>query len=335
MALRATRSDDHGVGDRGFARQVERHEVFGLVGVQGGEDDRVKSGGLKAGFGFGGFGVGKRQGVHLGSIRNAVRLSHAATLRHVLRNGGAREAMTAPRLHVTSDLGEGVCVPMDAGQARYLGAVMRLGPGGEVRLFNGRDGEWLATIDALGKAGGAAACRRLLRAQTTTAPLALAFAPIKGDRGDMVIEKAVELGATLLVPVITARTIVRKPNLDRWRARAIEAAEQCERLETPHVETPLDLDRFLAGRSGEPLLFCDEAAAGAAGVPALAPGPATVLIGPEGGFAPAERAAILAAPGVRIMSLGPRILRADTAACAALVLVGSAPAARLRRLAHG
>lgn len=243
--------------------------------------------------------------------------------------------MSAPRLHVAADLAPGASAPLDAGQARYLAAVLRRNAGDEVRLFNGRDGEWLARIEAVGKAGGSAVCVRLLRAQVQTPALTLAFAPIKGDRGDMVIEKAVELGATALAPVITARTIVRKPNAVRWRARAVEAAEQCERLEAPPVADPVDLDRFLAARSGEPLLFCDEAAAGATGAPAVPPGPVTVLIGPEGGFAPEERAAILTAPGVRIMGLGPRILRADTAAYAALVLVGAAPAARVRRLAHG
>jgi 16S rRNA (uracil1498-N3)-methyltransferase len=243
--------------------------------------------------------------------------------------------MTPPRLHVRADLGAGASAPLDASQARYLAAVLRKAPGDEVRLFNGRDGEWLARIETVGKAGGLAVCRTLLRAQTPAPALALAFAPIKGDRGDMVIEKAVELGASRLIPVITARTIVRKPNLERWQARAIEAAEQCERLEAPRIEAPLDLDRFLAGRSGAPLLFCDEACAGAAAAPITPPGEVTVLIGPEGGFAPDERAAILGAPGVRTLSLGPRILRADTAAFAALVLVGAAPAARLRRLAHG
>jgi 16S rRNA (uracil1498-N3)-methyltransferase len=243
--------------------------------------------------------------------------------------------VNAPRLFVTAPLGPGALVALDAGQARYLGAVMRRAAGDEVRLFNGQDGEWLARLETITKAGGRAVCNVLLRAQTTTPGLALAFAPIKGDRGDMVIEKAVDLGATRLIPVITARTIVRKPNLERWRARAIEAAEQCERLEAPPVEAPLDLDRFLAARTGGALLFCDEAATGSAPGPALPAGEITVLIGPEGGFAPDERAAILAAPGVRVMSLGPRILRADTAACAALVLAGAAPAARLRRLAHG
>lgn len=243
--------------------------------------------------------------------------------------------VTAPRLFVPDDLGEGRIARLDAGQARYLGAVMRLGQGGEIRLFNGRDGEWLARIDALGKAGGTVTGRTLLRVQTVAPALTLAFAPIKGDRGDMVIEKAVELGATHLAPVVTARTIVRKPNLERWRARAIEAAEQCERLDAPAIAGPTDLDRFLAGRTGDPLLFCDEAATGAAGAPALPPGPVTILIGPEGGFSPEERAMIRATPGVRIMGLGPRILRADTAAYAALVLVGAAPLARARRLAHG
>jgi 16S rRNA (uracil1498-N3)-methyltransferase len=205
--------------------------------------------------------------------------------------------------------------------------VLRLPLGGAFLVFNGRDGEWLCHLQRADKKGGQALCFSQERPQALLPELSLLFAPIKGDRTDYVVEKATELGVTRLVPILTARTIVRKPNLDRLRARAVEAAEQCERLCVPMLSEPCSLDRLYESPNGDGvILFADEAGdaptiAGAMG-DTQAP-PSALLIGPEGGFTPEERARLRQLPHVRPVSLGPHILRADTAAIAGLVLMSA------------
>jgi 16S rRNA (uracil1498-N3)-methyltransferase len=228
------------------------------------------------------------------------------------------------RLFVDQPLAEGAGVAFDEGQARYLGAVLRLAPGAEVLVFNGRGGEWLVQITALAKRGGTGTCLTRVRAQDSVPDLLLCFAPIKGDRLEAIAEKATELGAAALQPVITERTIVRKVNTDRLRARCIEAAEQTGRLSVPQVHEPVPLQRLLdRWEGGRHLLFADEAgeAPPLATVAADLSGPVACLIGPEGGFTPGERALVRAHPAAVPVHLGPRILRADTAVFASLALV--------------
>ena len=151
---------------------------------------------------------------------------------------------TSQRLYVTQTLNESVPVELDAGQAHYLAHVLRLTSGSEVLLFNGRDGEWVARLQSVNKKGGLVVCTRQSRPQDVVPNLWLLFAPIKGDRTDYIVEKATELGAAGIIPVITERTIVRKVNLDKLRARCIEAAEQCERLSIPEVMDAMPLSSF-------------------------------------------------------------------------------------------
>ena len=221
-----------------------------------------------------------------------------------------------PRLFVPPPLGEGVLVALDAAQANYLGAVLRLGEGGEVLLFDGVDGEWHATVVEAGKKRMSLAVGRQTKPQEAVPELTLAFAPVKKGRVDWLVEKAVELGVAHLQPVITQRTIVDKLNLERMRSHIIEAAEQCGRTALASIAAPVKLDAFLRGLAG-PLYFADETGGVPAG-DAFKPGAATILTGPEGGFTPDEAAAIRAAPGAIAISLGPRILRAETAALAAM-----------------
>jgi 16S rRNA (uracil1498-N3)-methyltransferase len=248
--------------------------------------------------------------------------------------------MAVPRLHLEADLSEGASVALDADQMRYLMQVLRLRTGDEARVFNARDGEWTATLVE----GGKKSTRLLIGGQRRKpAPpavdLHLLFAPVKRQATDLIVEKATELGVTAIRPVTTRRTNAERVRVDRLTAIAREAAEQSERLELPEVREVEALDRVLdawAKVEGERrLLFLDEAAGGDgspwreadAGAPAalaalrVAPrGPWAVLIGPEGGFAPEERARLRALPFVTAASLGPRILRAETAAIAALTL---------------
>lgn len=233
---------------------------------------------------------------------------------------------TSQRLFVAAPLSLDASVPLDAGQAHYLVHVLRLPPGGEVLLFNGRDGEWSARLEQAGKKGGVAICAAQTRPQDAVPALTLLFAPIKGDRTEAIVEKATELGAARIVPVITDRTIVRKVNLDRLRARCIEAAEQTGRLSVPEVAEPLALSALLAPVEGLGIvLFADEGGAAASVAAALADAPAAVslLTGPEGGFTPDERARLRGCAHVRPVTLGPRILRADTATFAGLTLIQS------------
>lgn len=223
-----------------------------------------------------------------------------------------------PRLYVDPPLSVGVAVGLDAGQANYLGNVLRLKEGGEVLLFDGVSGEWLARVVEVGKKCMILGVVAATRLQEAVPDLTLAFAPVKKGRVEFLVEKAVELGVARLEPVITRRTIVDKLNLERMRAHIVEAAEQCGRTALATIAEPVKLAAFLKAVEAErTLYFADETGGEAAGA-AFTPGPATILIGPEGGFTPEEAAAIRALPNGMSISLGPRILRAETAALAAV-----------------
>ncbi len=239
----------------------------------------------------------------------------------------SRYDFTSQRLFLDAPLAEGARVPLDRDQANYLVNVLRMGPGAAVLVFNGEDGEWRAALDGDRKRA-ALVIEAQTRTQTPPSPLDYLFAPLKQARLDYMVQKAVEMGAGRLRPVITRRTQVTRLNEDRLRANAIEAAEQCGILTVPEIAAPVSLADLLAGwesaEAGRRIIFCDEDEAGAdpvAVLARLAPGPLAVLIGPEGGFAPEERAMLAALPFVTAIALGPRILRADTAAVAALALV--------------
>lgn len=226
------------------------------------------------------------------------------------------------RLFVEAPLGEELAFEPDRAQANYLFNVMRLGPGDAAALFNGRDGEWRAEVAEAHRRGGRLVCRARLRAQDSVPDLWLLFAPLKKQRTDLTAEKATEMGCARLAPVFTDFTSSERINVDRLRAHAVEAAEQCGVLTVPDIAEPRPLDALLD--DWDPvrrLMFCDEARDAAPAASALstaAPGPWAVLIGPEGGFSPRERARLKSLPFALPVSLGPRVLRADTAAVAAL-----------------
>ena len=223
-----------------------------------------------------------------------------------------------PRLFVRTTLGEGARVDLDAAQANYLGNVMRLGEGSELLVFDGRSGEWLARIAEAGKKRMTLAVERRTREPEAIPDVWLAFAPVKRNQTDWLVEKATELGVAKLIPVMTQRTIAERVKLERLEAIAIEAAEQCGRTRLPAIEGPVPLRKLLeASHPRRTLYFADEAGGEPAGS-AFKPCPATILTGPEGGFTDEERAAIRAAQNAMPISLGPRILRAETAALAAL-----------------
>ncbi len=234
--------------------------------------------------------------------------------------------MSVSRLFVEADLAAGIEAPMSEAQAHYLRHVMRRAEGAEVRLFNGRDGEWRATLALRGKKAAAALVGERRRAQSAEPDLWLCFAPIKRARIDYIAEKATELGVAVLQPVLTQHTAVERVNIERLRANAIEAAEQTERLSVPEVRAPIELDRLLGGwPAGRRLLICDETGGGPPIAPALAgldaaarAAPWAIVVGPEGGFAQAELSALRRIKDVVAVGLGPRILRADTAVLAAL-----------------
>ncbi len=231
----------------------------------------------------------------------------------------------APRLFVDAALEPGASVRLDRGQSNYLGNVMRLAEGDRILVFNGRDGEWQASIEGR-KRPETLAIAAQTRPQDGLPDLALVFAPLKHARLDYMVQKAVELGASSLQPVLTRFTQVARINGERMRANVIEAAEQCGILSLADVVEPVALDRYVSQRDGQRLLvFCDETAAPANPMAALrderATGGIDVLIGCEGGFAEEERALLRRQPHTLRLSLGPRILRADTAAVAALALV--------------
>jgi 16S rRNA (uracil1498-N3)-methyltransferase len=233
-----------------------------------------------------------------------------------------------PRLYLTADLNEGETVALDEGQARYLADVLRLRAGALVEVFNGRDGQFEARIAEIGKRGGALAIDRRTRAQTYPPDLRLLFSPLKRQATDWLVEKATELGVAELQPVMMRRTVAETVRTDRLAAIVREAAEQTGRLDAPTVREPVTLARALDGWDGSrPLVYADEQGGGAPILEALAPlppGALAVLIGPEGGFDPDERRILRALAFVVPVSLGPRILRAETAAAAALAVIQAA-----------
>jgi len=220
-----------------------------------------------------------------------------------------------------------VRIACTAGQAHYLRNVLRLGPGDPVLVFNGRQGEWRARLgEAIGR-GVALEIAALARDQTAGPDIDYLFAPLKRARLDYMVQKAVELGVARLRPVLTQHTTAERVNLDRMRANVVEAAEQCGVLRIPEVLAPERLARALESWEGaRRLIFCDERAAVAdplAALRAVPPGPLAVLIGPEGGFSDAERSLLMSRNWCVPIALGPRIMRADTAAVAALALVNA------------
>ena len=221
-----------------------------------------------------------------------------------------------PRLFVRAQLGEGVGVDLDAGQANYLGNVMRLGEGAELLVFDGSSGEWLARISEAGKKRMALTVERRTREPEAIPDVWLAFAPVKRTQTDWLVEKATELGVAKLIPVITHRTIAERVKLERLGSIAIEAAEQCGRTRLPTIDVPVSLAQFLK-QADRAIYFADEGG-GEPAASAFKPGPAVILTGPEGGFTDDERAAIRGVSNAIPVSLGPRILRAETAALAAL-----------------
>jgi 16S rRNA (uracil1498-N3)-methyltransferase len=232
----------------------------------------------------------------------------------------------SPRLFVDAALAAGETVALDRNQGNYLGNVLRLAAGATILAFNGRDGEWQASISGR-KRPDSLTIMVQTRPQDRLPDLAYVFAPLKHARLDYMVQKAVEMGVASLQPVLTRFTQVARVNGERMRANVIEAAEQCGILSLADVAEPVALDRYLAQREARRLLvFCDEAADATDPLQALQGGRDAsdgidILIGPEGGFAEEERALLLRQPHTLRLSLGPRILRADTAAVAALALV--------------
>ncbi len=227
------------------------------------------------------------------------------------------------RLYVEHPLGPGQSVPLTREQAHYLFGVMRLSVGGQIALFNGQDGEWLAEVIEAGKRGGVLSCIEQSKPLQLPPDLWLLFAPIKKARTDFIVEKAAEMGAARIMPVQTEFTNSERIRQDRLQAHAVEATEQCGGTFVPEVADLQRLDRVLESwPEGRQLMFCDEAEVGSA--LRLAGNetdqPWAILIGPEGGFSERERARLAALPYSHVVSLGPRILRADTAAVAALTM---------------
>ncbi|WP_421934582.1 16S rRNA (uracil(1498)-N(3))-methyltransferase [Phenylobacterium sp.] len=227
------------------------------------------------------------------------------------------------RLYVPHDLAATAALPLDDGQSRYLAAVMRQVVGDEVLVFNGRDGEWRATLIETGKRRVILRADRLERPQQIGPDLDLVIAVVKRGRLETIVEKAAELGARRVRPVLTERTNADRVRVERLQAIAVEAAEQTGRLDVPEILEPVKLDRLLKDWSGRSLLFCDEAGDAKPVLDALAgadSGPWGILIGPEGGFSPAERERLRSLDFTVPATLGPRILRADTAAISAMTL---------------
>ena len=223
-----------------------------------------------------------------------------------------------PRLFVGGPLGPGISIELDGTQANYLGNVMRLKAGDRALLFDGASGEWRAVVSDAGKKRMTLSIEHKTGNQEAVPDVWLAFAPVKRSQTDWLVEKATEVGVARLIPVMTSRTIVERVKLERLEAIAIEAAEQCNRTTVPEIAEPKGLDALLKGRdAGRTLYFADESG-GEPAANAFKPGPALILTGPEGGFTDEERATIRASENAVPISLGPRILRAETAALAAL-----------------
>jgi 16S rRNA (uracil1498-N3)-methyltransferase len=247
--------------------------------------------------------------------------------------------MANPRLMIDAALNAGAAIALDEAQARHVGTVLRLGASDALRVFNAADGEWRARVVEKTKRGMSVRVEDFIRAARATPDLDLLFAPVKRHATDLIVEKATELGVRRMRPVITQRTIAETVRLERLQAIAREAAEQTERFDAPEMLEPLSLAKALDGwDSRRPLIYADEAG-DASGEPwggeqgrappiaealkSQAPSKLALLIGPEGGFTPEERRMLRALPYVIPVSLGPRILRAETATIAALSVVQS------------
>jgi len=227
------------------------------------------------------------------------------------------------RLFVPDELHAGAAFALSAGQAHYLGAVMRRAAGDEVHLFNGRDGEWTGRLDSLRKDKASVVVGEQVRPQAPEPDVWLAFAPLKRDATDLVVEKATELGVSAIIPVMTERTNAARVNIERLRAIAIEAAEQCERLTVPAVREAVTLEALIGSWPAQrALVLALERAEAEKLDPGFRRGDGVcLLLGPEGGFSDLDRALVMSCPAVRPVSLGPRILRAETAAIVGLALL--------------
>lgn len=223
-----------------------------------------------------------------------------------------------PRLFVPPPLSTGVLVELDSAQANYLGNVMRLKEGSDVLLFDGISGEWVAKVAEVAKRRMSLAVGQRTRPPEAVPDLTLAFAPVKRAPLEWLVEKATELGVARLQPVITQRTVVERMRADRLQSIVIEAAEQCGRTILPTLAEPIKLAAFLAAHDPARRLYFADETGGDRALTSFVEGPATILTGPEGGFTPDEATAIRAAKGARAISLGPRILRAETAALASV-----------------
>jgi 16S rRNA (uracil1498-N3)-methyltransferase len=227
---------------------------------------------------------------------------------------------TTPRLYVEVPLAVGAVVTLPVAQSHYLAQVMRRQVGDRVRLFDGEHGEFAARLESVGKKAVVAAIEAQSGPQEVVPDLWLCFAPLKRGRIDWLVEKATELGVAKIVPVITRRTIVERINLDRLRAHVVEAAEQCGRTALPVLTAPVSLPEILYNWPADRHLYFADEAGGAAFSAAIRPGPGAILIGPEGGFLREEAESVAQVAAAVRVSLGPRILRADTAAIAAIAI---------------
>lgn len=225
-----------------------------------------------------------------------------------------------PRLFVDQPLEDGQLITLNGAPANYLANVLRLAAGAQVKLFDDRTGEWLARVEEAGRKRVTLRTTAKLRGREAAPDLWLLFAPLKRGPVDILVEKATELGAARLIPVMTERTVADRVNLDRLRANAVEAAEQCDRTALPRIDAPVKLAALLADWPAERRLYVADEAGGVPLAQAATPGPAAIMIGPEGGFTDAERERISAVPQATRVALGPRILRAETAALAALTI---------------